>query len=833
MALLGILGCFYTFTSCFGIQFQSAPVLVCAILFTLLFSVIYSFRCLLKLTLPAITVLYCASVLIFWQDLYFGMTEIGNQVIDCINANSAFDFWYFISPAQGGAAYAPMLFLIVLLFLVTAVVTYGVVYRTSFLLVACATVPFAGAAFYFLLVPHNGAFAMLLACWTAVLAMQISSSHIRAGKKKKADQTQYNHEFVAVGKKAKFISHNSRSRQSVLGTVGCVLVCVTMLSFLAGNSLLEATGFQRPEGLKAFSGQLNQMIKGSVLSSNKKASMGISGGKLGDVDQLSYQGETALKVKIPQYNQGSSEAIYLKGFVGSDYKGNSWGDFEDSVYNREYSSLFLNYSAGAFHPQNLNSLYWDAYLKVIAPTIENGWDAKSIEEYLLATEITNPIPVQITNVNANPKFVYAPYNSAYPTDLGFIYHYDNSVNPNKLNEYTFHVYINEAFSAISDNTDLLWPMQNRRLVAENNQELTNREKTYRDFVYDVYTRLPEKGLDRIKQEFSKDSSINSGDLFDTLKQVKQRLWSQTSYSMAPGRLPKGKDFVENFLYENQQGYCTHYATAATVILRSLGIPTRYVEGYVITSSDFEQQAEYGQLGRMNQILDLEIKDKNAHAWVEVYLDGHGWYPYEVTPGYSGFRAGFQEKPDPSKNQSQQNSASASEENNPPKTNDTSSAKSLLPQNPEQQQQRFLGERLLIVATALLLLVALFWTGILVRRQILIKRRMRSTQTEDQSNHIRELYRYLYQVLLFDHMGNDANLPYLEYAVQLEQHYPFIATGECVRIMEFVLKANFSEAQASRIEAKQVDAFVEKAVNNIYAELSRKEQFKFRYLHCFN
>ena len=68
----------------------------------------------------------------------------------------------------------------------------------------------------------------------------------------------------------------------------------------------------------------------------------------------------------------------------------------------------------------------------------------------------------------------------------------------------------------------------------------------------------------------------------------------------------------------------HFASAAALLLRLVGIPTRYVAGYV---------ADIPASGKAN------VPDSNAHAWVEVYLDGYGWEPVEVTPAYAGSRPG--------------------------------------------------------------------------------------------------------------------------------------------------------------------------------------------------
>ena len=85
------------------------------------------------------------------------------------------------------------------------------------------------------------------------------------------------------------------------------------------------------------------------------------------------------------------------------------------------------------------------------------------------------------------------------------------------------------------------------------------------------------------------------------------------------------DGVENFLRNTKEGYCVQFASAVTLILRELGIPARYVEGYI--ADEMERQS------RNDFVYGGYVRDYNAHAWVEVYYDGVGWIQYETTPQY--------------------------------------------------------------------------------------------------------------------------------------------------------------------------------------------------------
>lgn len=98
--------------------------------------------------------------------------------------------------------------------------------------------------------------------------------------------------------------------------------------------------------------------------------------------------------------------------------------------------------------------------------------------------------------------------------------------------------------------------------------------------------------------------------------------------------PVNRDIVEYFLFENRQGYCQHYASAAALLYRLYGIPARYVSGYRIQPSDFKEQED--------GTWKAEVTDLSAHAWVEILLDDYGWMPVEVTPADGSIPMPFQE-----------------------------------------------------------------------------------------------------------------------------------------------------------------------------------------------
>lgn len=98
--------------------------------------------------------------------------------------------------------------------------------------------------------------------------------------------------------------------------------------------------------------------------------------------------------------------------------------------------------------------------------------------------------------------------------------------------------------------------------------------------------------------------------------IRSYLADNFSYTLEVETPPADRDFVTYFL-ESGEGYCTYFATALTVLLRSAGIPARYVEGFLVPRSVTSPMRE--------------LTGENGHAWTEVWFDGLGWVPLDATP----------------------------------------------------------------------------------------------------------------------------------------------------------------------------------------------------------
>ncbi|MDQ7842937.1 MAG: transglutaminaseTgpA domain-containing protein [Armatimonadota bacterium] len=109
-------------------------------------------------------------------------------------------------------------------------------------------------------------------------------------------------------------------------------------------------------------------------------------------------------------------------------------------------------------------------------------------------------------------------------------------------------------------------------------------------------------------------------VYDKTVAVNRYLVRHYTYNLQAPPLPHGADAVDYFLFESKQGACEAFASAMTVLLRAAGIPARLVTGYAT--------------GTYNLFTGYyEVRNADAHAWVEVYLPGAGWIEFEPTPGF--------------------------------------------------------------------------------------------------------------------------------------------------------------------------------------------------------
>jgi len=133
---------------------------------------------------------------------------------------------------------------------------------------------------------------------------------------------------------------------------------------------------------------------------------------------------------------------------------------------------------------------------------------------------------------------------------------------------------------------------------------------------DRYLQLPSNFPESIRN-LAIEITQDFDNPFDKAQAVTRYLRDNITYSQALPEIPTSVDPIEWFLFTHQEGFCNYYATTEVLMLRSLGIPARLAVGY----------AE-GEYDAINQLFVVRQKDK--HAWPEVFFEEYGWIEFEPT-----------------------------------------------------------------------------------------------------------------------------------------------------------------------------------------------------------
>jgi transglutaminase-like putative cysteine protease len=113
-------------------------------------------------------------------------------------------------------------------------------------------------------------------------------------------------------------------------------------------------------------------------------------------------------------------------------------------------------------------------------------------------------------------------------------------------------------------------------------------------------------------------TANAANPYDKAAAIEQYLRGGYTYTLTPGAPPTGMDPEDYFLFTSKAGYCQYFATVMADMLRSIGIPTRLVNGYGPGSYDSQRRS-------------FVVRESDAHTWPEVYFPSYGWIAFEPTP----------------------------------------------------------------------------------------------------------------------------------------------------------------------------------------------------------
>jgi transglutaminase-like putative cysteine protease len=154
-----------------------------------------------------------------------------------------------------------------------------------------------------------------------------------------------------------------------------------------------------------------------------------------------------------------------------------------------------------------------------------------------------------------------------------------------------------------------------RTVPVTEQKLRDSSGLVPSEIADVYAQTP--GTTSRVIDLARTVTAGRTNTFDRVKALENWLGDNTRYSLDAPLSPHNVDVVDDFLFRSRLGWCEQIASSLVVMARSIGIPARLVTGFVPDSRD-------ALTGR------FVVRERDAHAWAEIYFPGIGWQGFDPT-----------------------------------------------------------------------------------------------------------------------------------------------------------------------------------------------------------
>ncbi|MCL2054734.1 MAG: transglutaminase-like domain-containing protein [Oscillospiraceae bacterium] len=811
LILAGAYGSAFSFLTCFDLGFSNAEIFFWTVLFCALLTVVFS--------LTDTAYRFCAGTTagIFLLAAFAARYQIAAGFFNIANiylaeARQVFRDNPFAPIAYPEEAANDMrVFVLFVVFLITLSLACAIAGRKKSLIIALPiTVIPVELCFFFGFVPHYSAFIALVASWAGIIALDASVPD----------------------------SSSSHTYKKASAQCGFAAAALMTLCFIIVQMYINLSGYERPAEVYSFGDDVFSYVENTTLQNalsdlaaiNPLNSLGanrgaIDHGRLGRNGSVSFSNRPVLSVTIPK----SEDTIYFRGFVGSVYNGQSWSELSNAKLT-ELSAISNN-------------------------SVSEMSDIFLLESYNLKL-LNAALPehdFSVRNISASRDYLYMPYNLV--PEAVSAYHI---VNHSHFSSQSWGFNYSAVFYDPAEYGGWYKSIPSRGWSIYN-RELAQDEATYRLFVYDNYLTLPDgfTAADRVftdeyynfvSYEGEMEAAVSREEALQRkLYYIRRWLRDNCQYDLNAGKLPDGRDFIDYFINENQRGSCSHFASSAVMLCRYAGIPARYVEGYIIKPNDFS--ADLG-LGFSETV---SVTDARGHAWVEVYIDGFGWYPIEFTPGYGNVQTAVTTSPssepetettseslteESTETTTEQSTESETEEQAPEETAEDEEVSEASEEKSFAETESPLGSEeednstsplkaVLSFAAAVLLLISL----LLLRRYCILKKYAKSVLSGADTN-AAALCVYN-KLMLLSHalkLEEQGTLTYSEYAKKLADS-PYLDEAAALAVTSTALKAAFDCKPVPRDEVLEAYNLVNASAAKLYDESNGFKRLYLKYALC--
>ncbi len=305
--------------------------------------------------------------------------------------------------------------------------------------------------------------------------------------------------------------------------------------------------------------------------------------QLGRIGQIQQSTAVVMHIQIDDDSVGRYD-LRWRGVALSQFDGHTWSKPENDQY------ILRRWPDDSFAIPKLESTTFKSY-------INRNLARQQLIHYRVLME---PIGTNVFFLAPWGRRVSGDYRMLAADSAGAVYNFD----------------VQHAISRYEAVSDIATPTA---------EELRNAASDYPPQISDVYLRLPavDPRIPRLATRMIGSAANN----YDRASTIESYLRNHYGYTL---QLPRTQpaDPIANFLFDRKEGHCEYFASSMAVLLRTLGIPSRVVNGF-----------------RTNEFNDITgnyvVRAKDAHAWVEAYFPGYGWYPFDPTPsGNTGVPQGW-------------------------------------------------------------------------------------------------------------------------------------------------------------------------------------------------
>lgn len=512
---------------------------------------------------------------------------------------------------------------------------------------------------------------------------------------------------------------------------------------------------------------------------NNRANDMIDNGRLGKLDSIHYSYQEMIQADV----EADAGKVYIKHYIGQKYRDNTWLEPDRDDYEAS-----VNYH----NPEATGEL-------ISRFTFYGGVNNDMAE--------LKSMKIRYTNFRNNHQLM-----PSYPlTRISEYYDYE------------------DYFRRIDENTDIIyWDVKDYSIVKSIVNLAYATDSDYEKYVHENYLEISEtcdKEFSRLLSSFTVE---NSNDYFEIADYCRQYLAKRCTYTLSPGRVPDGRDLVDYFYNDSKKGYCTYFASTVVMMLRSKGIPARYISGFSFEPTDNVLQSD----GYINTV---SVDDSKAHAWVEFYVDGFGWVTYDVTPGC------FVERNIDMPEEETTEHPSSEEETTTPEESDSKENKTTAPTEVKTTEEAVTVTHKLhlsktaikniICCSAIIVVLIIAFLVISVRHRIVIANR--KLKYEDcLKNDIRECIAMSYEQLLrvcgFIKIVRRQNETYREFGNRILKESNYISEEDMDFISGLMEKTDFSKYDVSATEAGKFKDIVDELSSMVYTEVGFFKRIRYKY-----